>query len=470
MSQYLIKRIIFAFITLFVVSIILFGISKLAHSDPIARMLNTEEDAEQLYEKYYLSSYKSIAQQFDLDKPVFYFSFMPTAFPDSLHRILPLKKRQNCTQLIAQSGNWPSVDGFVKKREQFFQQLKNHPNKYYDPLIAVKRLSRQLNTQDKYAEISKKMSLITQRVEADSLLRADISGSLSELKAAFAEMSSRTAFYKLYWPAFRWYGLDNQYHRWLTSMISGEMGISYSERRPVSQRLGEAIGITLQLNGLAILLAFVLAIPIGVYSAIYPGQWFDRITGTASFIFYSLPSFWLAVLALVFLTNPEYGMDWFPAMGLGSSGTSSGWLSSFLDRLHHLVLPVFCLGIGAVAFIARQQKAAMQKTMGQDFIRTARAKGLSESQVIWRHGFRNSLFPIITILANILPALIAGSVVIEQIFAIPGMGFLTLNAIVEKDWPVVYAVGMLGAFFTVVGILMADLLYALLDPRVKMDK
>ncbi len=185
---------------------------------------------------------------------------------------------------------------------------------------------------------------------------------------------------------------------------------------------------------------------------------------------YSLPVFWIATLLQVFFTTPEYGMDWFPTAGLSELPPTAPFWERLLDQTAHIFLPVVCLTYGSLAFISRQMRGGMLQVLDQDYIRTARAKGLPERRVIWRHAFRNALFPIITLIGSVFPSILAGSVVIEVIFGIPGMGKLTVDAIFARDWPVVFAVLMMASVLTVAGLLVSDMLYAWADPRVRFQK
>ena len=163
-------------------------------------------------------------------------------------------------------------------------------------------------------------------------------------------------------------------------------------------------------------------------------------------------------------------MDWFPTHGLGDISEDDSFWDIFWMRAYHLVLPVFCMSYASLAFVSRQMRGGMIDVFQQDYIRTARAKGFAEQLVIWKHSFRNALFPIITLVASIFPGLLAGSLVIEVIFSIPGMGKLTIDSIYARDWPVVYTILMFSALMTMIGILVADLLYAWADPRVSFAK
>ncbi len=471
MLQYIIKRLLLSIFTLWVISLIAFGISKLSAGDPVDIILNKGNEEGSLQDRIYLISYKATAQKFGLDKPTFYFSISPKAYPDTLYRIYPQNKRVTLRRWVAQYGNWPNVSTFIQNCEDLENNIQKVSRLHRsDSLIQLRNTYSLLKTRYKKDDTDVLVSKVVRQIKNDSLLKANFFDQGQKINTSYQSIIKNKDKKGLYLPSFNWYGFDNQYHNWLKSMWSGELGISYNEQRPVSKKLNEAIWITIQMNLMAISLAFIIAIPIGIHSARKRGKSFDKYTNLLLFFLYSIPTFWIATMALIFLTTAEYGMDFFPSMGLGNvSRNASGW-EQFTTRIEHLILPVLCIAVGSVAFIARQVRGSMQEVLQQDYIRTARAKGLSEGRVIWRHAFRNALFPLITLVANIIPALITGSIVIERIFNIPGMGFVTIEAIFKRDWPVVYAVLMIGAILTVLGILLTDILYALADPRIKFKK
>jgi len=201
----------------------------------------------------------------------------------------------------------------------------------------------------------------------------------------------------------------------------------------------------------------------------------DNISTTALFVLYSLPSFWIAMILIVFLTTVSYGLSWFPsggaqslniAMATGENYGKYGLGTRFLDILHHLILPVICMTYGSFAFLSRQMRGSMLGVLKQDYIRTATAKGLNEEKIVWKHAFRNSLFPIITMFSSVFPRALSGSIAIESIYNIQGMGFLSLEAINGRDWPIVFTVALLAAILTMIGNLVSDILYSVADPRV----
>lgn len=261
--------------------------------------------------------------------------------------------------------------------------------------------------------------------------------------------------------------LWQQYLLWLRDLVTLEFGRSFQDNRPVLEKIAERLPITLAMNLFAVLIAYGIAIPLGVYSATHSGTALDRFLTFLLFALYSLPSFWLAMLAVTFLCNPEY-LALFPTGGIRSIFHSEQWSlwQRIVDYAWHLTLPMLVYTYASFAFISRQMRSALLEVLRQDYIRTAYAKGLPGRVVIWKHAVRNSLIPIVTLLAGILPSLIGGSVIVETIFSIPGMGELSFRALVARDYPVIMAVFTLSAVLTLVGILLADILYAVVDPRI----
>ena len=201
------------------------------------------------------------------------------------------------------------------------------------------------------------------------------------------------------------------------------------------------------------------------------GSFLDNLSTAILFILYSVPSFWIGMILLVFLTTASYGISWFPTGGIQTMAMVQKpqdytVFARGLDILHHLVLPVFCMIYGSFSFLARQMRGSVLSVIRQDYIRTANAKGLSEDKIIWKHAFRNSLFPLITMFSSIFPRALSGSIAIELIYNIAGMGNLALSSIVARDWPVVFTIAMLAAILTMIGNLVADMLYGVADPRV----
>lgn len=269
------------------------------------------------------------------------------------------------------------------------------------------------------------------------------------------------------------YGLDKplpiQYALWVKRIFTLDFGSSFKDHRKVWDKIAERLPITIQLNLISILLVYLISIPCGVYSATHSGSTIDRILTLFFFFLYSLPSFWVAVLLIMLLGGGDF-WDLFPVYGISSIGAENWpFLQWLADRAWHLILPVFCLTYGEWAYLSRLARADMLEVIREDYVRTARAKGLSERVVIFKHAFRNALLPIVTLFAFLLPAMFGGSVIIESIFSIPGMGQLGFEAVLSRDYPVIMAITTISAFLTLIGLLLSDILYALLDPRIKLE-
>ncbi len=270
------------------------------------------------------------------------------------------------------------------------------------------------------------------------------------------------------------YGLDQplhiQYLRWLRRIVTLDFGESLRDHRPVMDKLKERISVSVRLSGISLFLAYLISIPLGVYSATHQHSVGDRLTTILLFGLYSLPNFWVATMAIVYLGGGDF-WNVFPVYGLASAGSENWpWWPRIEDQAWHLVLPVACMSYYTLAVLSRYMRVGMLEIIHNDFIRTARAKGLSERVVIYRHALRNSLIPIITLMADVLPALIGGSIVIETLFSIPGMGFLSYEAVLTRDYPLIMAIFTLSALLTLLGILFADFLYTLVDPRIAYEK
>lgn len=269
------------------------------------------------------------------------------------------------------------------------------------------------------------------------------------------------------------YGLDKpipiQYLLWVKRVLTFDFGNSYKDHRKVWDKIAERLPVTLQLNIISIFLVYLIAIPCGIYSATHCGTWQDRLLTMFFFILYSLPSFWVAVLLIMILGGGDF-WDVFPVYGISAIGAESWSFSKWLlDRMWHLALPVACLTYGGLAYLSRLARSGILEVIREDYIRTARAKGLRERTVIYKHAFRNALLPIVTLLAFLLPGMFGGSVIIESIFSIPGMGQLSFEAVLSRDYPVIMAIATISALLTLVGLLLSDILYAALDPRIKLE-
>jgi peptide/nickel transport system permease protein len=267
------------------------------------------------------------------------------------------------------------------------------------------------------------------------------------------------------------YGLDRplhvQYVIWLNNLVTLDFGESFKDNQPVWAKIAERLPITIKLNILSILLVYLVAIPLGVYSATQRNTAGDQITTVGAFILFAVPTVWAATMALVFICGGDF-LYLFPPGGLNSVDYNADWplWRKIKDQTWHLFLPVVLLSYGGFAGLSRYMRASMLEVLGQEYVQVARAKGLLERVVVLKHVMRNSLIPVVTIVASLLPALIGGSVIIETIFSIPGLGQLGYESVRARDYPTVLALYSVSAVLTLIGILISDLLLSVVDPRI----
>lgn len=248
--------------------------------------------------------------------------------------------------------------------------------------------------------------------------------------------------------------LPVQFGRWLSRVVRFDFGRSFTDQRDVTEKVGEAAPRTALIAGLALLFGFGLAVPLGVLLATRARRWWARALSVLLVAAWSVPTFWVAVILLMLFAGPRW-FDWFPVQGLADGG---------------FVLPVICLTWPTLVVATRQVRSAMEDALAQDYVKAARARGIPEGRVIWRHALRNSLLPVVTMLGLHLPHLVGGSVVIERIFGIPGMGLLAFDAIGTRDYPTVMGVATVIAIVTMLSMLLVDLAYGFIDPRIRLER
>ncbi len=589
MFQYIVKRILIFIPTFFLISLLIFGLSKMAPGDPVLVVMGG--DSKGMGQRADLvngeKAYAEVAAQLGLDKPAFYFLFTSAAYPDDLHQISKSHHREMVSRLIDQYGNSGDIFDYYNALKNFQYKLADVQEAPFSMLRSLKETINGLFSEQDDGGVVYKLRFLEDLLLNDTTQLGALLPDCKLLAHKYEIVKKNATVYKLYLPVIRWYGLNTQYHTWMfgdypwlssvdssgyhrvdtlahqivelvpqrraienessklrgrivtlkeqlqTSLYSpksalydslnlqiatlneslkksilqsndlsvrldllgierdsisnklvryaskgflrGDFGISYKDKKSVATKIGDALYWTLIMNFFAILISYLISIPLGVKSAMWKlrgRKLIDNINTTILFVMYSLPSFWIGTILLVFFTTAEYGewLDWFPTSGaqdfkLKEDPNASEWVK-FLDILHHLTLPIFCITYPALAYLSRQMRGSMLGVVRQDYIRTAWAKGLSEGKVVWKHAFRNSLFPIITLFSSVFPRALSGSIAIEMIYAVPGMGWTVLTSITSRDWPLVFTVVMFAAILTMIGNLIADILYALVDPRV----
>jgi peptide/nickel transport system permease protein len=458
MLAYFIKRLLFFIPTLFIISLFSFLLSLLAPGDQTDQLMHLGDAF--LNEASYAKEYQRIAQQTRADLPVFYFSILPANIPSDLRKDYLIKKDRKAilhhlyegrTYKAVQAWDAALNDQIKKLREEDAKEVAGQRPE--DLLYSIKSETNEQTIQEKLDLLETKFSGV---IDTD------------ELKLSFEELKDEkgSGFMR---PALYWYGSKNQFHYWLKDFFSPSSNVSLKDGRLVVRKISASLYWTVFMLISALLLSLAISVPMGVYSAYYPQRWWAKRFEQISFALYSIPVFWLATILILLFATPYYGMKLFPSLGLFNASGSGSFVGQFFSVFHLLILPIFILSLHALAFVSRQIKLSMQKEIEQAYFTAAIAKGLSVNRALWRHAFPNASLPLITLITGSIPSLIAGTLIIEVIFNIPGMGRLMYDSILGKDWPVVFAVVNLSGIITVFSYFLADIAYMYIDPRIRIQ-
>ena len=489
MFKYAIKRILTFIPMLIAISLLSFVISINAPGDPVERLskaAGSEGSAEQQS-----GASKKIKQELrkklGLDLPIFYLSITDLASSDTLYKVQDKYHKANLDALTHQSGNWQAVSDYYSSLlslQKAHQQVNAKTIVVNDTSLSLNLVNESVNQLGfeigSLLETSDKDIVALKFEKMNSLLKeniflSDLEDPLANVKQTRENLFTNATRWKTYIPAISWYGSKNQYHLWLLGngkdrkgLLRGDFGISYIDSQPIQDKIWQKVGISFSLSLISIFLAYLISIPIGIYSAYKKDSAADKGMSLVLFVLYSMPSFFVATLLLLQFANPD-NLSWFPVSGIQDPTIFDPEWSIWMKLKHRmpfLILPIITYTYGSFAFLSRIMRIGMIDVVSQDYIRTARAKGLGEGKVILKHALRNSLLPIITVFAAIFPMAIGGSIIIEVIFSIPGMGVEVFNSILNYDIPMIITVFTLSGFLTMVGYLVADILYAVVDPRI----
>jgi len=444
---------------LFIPSIILIGVFTffLFHAspaDPIDSLLRIEGfENDVMSDKQYQSQYKRIAKELELDLPKFYFGIVPTYYPDTLYKVIDKQKRNRIKELLRHHNDWSTVSAFLNQGKILLAKLEGKDLKReVNDLLNIKDpnfFSTALNSDIKVEQALK---------ETDFFSYAQILG--RQKKRGFAI------------PKFLWFGTNNQFHSWVSSFFSGSLGRSIQDGRPVWNKISKALGWTVFLVLIGLVLALLISIPLGVWNATIVSSRWSRILNNIFYFIYAMPLFWFATLMVVFFTTSQYG-DWtniFPGVGISPYSGDLSTSGRILANSKQLILPVFCIVLNSVAYLSSIVKNSIIAESNQAYKTTALLKGLTKRATFWKHLFPNSILPLLTIIIGTIPASLSGSLVIEVIFNIPGIGRLMFDSIFGNDWYVIFSIVMLVGIATIISYLIGDILYAYLNPKIRFGR
>ncbi len=436
MRRYILIRTALIFPTLIIISLIGFFLSKNVPQDPVLSMMalrgiNSDFDYEGVNKQTYKAIYKELHQH----KPVFYMSVIPANYPPNRNDLV-LFNDEPLYKLFLKNGIESS-----------------------EAIVLVEKMNARIPESDPHQAGAIKRG-INEAIVADDL---------EPIKAILGEDISKMPGHWL--PKFHWHGTDNQYHRWLSGVLRGNMGVSITDGKSALRKVMSAMRWTVWITLWALVISFAAGIFLGIAMVRKAGTPFEWLSSGVMYALYATPLFWLATVLLVFFTTDDYG-HWtniFPTVGVNIV-EHGGSFRMLMENTPRLILPVICMSLSSMAYISKQMQSNLRNEMQKPYILAALASGLTRWQTLTRHGLRNALIPMITIMVGAIPASIAGSLVIEVIFNIPGMGRLLYRSIQIADWNVVFGTMLIVGALTVISYLLGDMLYSYFNPRIQYTK
>ncbi len=436
---------------LFFSTILVFFISKYNRADPINTLLGEHMQNSQLQAMQIDKKYEDEYRRRNLHLPYFYFTLVPSHYP----------KHNNA---------WSAAE------KQSIERLLDAGYKGSSILLYIETLGRVRKT---LSPSSDSMDLVLDKTISFLYQDDDLNKNLSRLetvkhnqtpdiKESIVKMLDESPSSFLIFPSVRWHGFNNQYHRWLKNTMTGNFGLSIVDNQPTLDKILPAMKWTLLMTIISLVICFPLGIVIGFIQAHYRGRWIDHVINVCLFSLYAIPLFWLATLFIVFFTTPEYGSwtDIFVSPIFRVRSDYSVLQNFFLD-IPQIILPVLCLSLHGLAIIGKLVKESVLSEMSKPYVLQLKSKGLPSLKIYLNHILKNIGTSMVTMISNTIPRMFAGSLLIEVIFNIPGMGRLMFNSILAADWEVVYIILLMSVVITTVVFFLADLTYRLLDPRMK---
>ncbi|NND06643.1 MAG: ABC transporter permease [Saprospiraceae bacterium] len=462
MLRYVVRRMALVFPGLWILVSSLFILSKMVPGDPVLAAM--KEQSELFSSADFSVSSRQYAQksaQLGLDRPNFYFSILPATYDRQLYELPPFEQKF-ALELLKENVSWDKIQSLVKRVNEL-QDIEPDSTLQSESRLALITLSQ-------WPADPKVLMEHAQVLMSDLSLAPRFQQAAKEIRTTSKALNANGGTkWQQFLPQIIWHGSDNQYHHWLSAVVTLDLGPSLVDGRSAWTKILLALRWTLLLNLISLMLAYGLGILLGTYAGWKGGSW-DRVFQFAMYILYAIPIFWLATVLVVFFSTSEYG-SWtniFPATGIWHTSSNGSFMSMIGGNVTQLFIPVIALSVHLLAFVSRQMRSSMVAEKGKSYVWHARAFGIGERRIFWKHVFRNASSPLITMLGTLIPAAIGGSLVVEVICNVPGMGRLMFDAIFGNDWSVVIGVVLISGVLTMIGTLVSDVLYKWVDPRVSL--
>lgn len=437
MRRYILKRILAFIVGIWSVILLIFLLSSASQRDKVHIFLEHEgirQDESEDYMGKYISKYRELG----LHYPLFYFALTPHFYPQNIRAIENFIERSFTEAWLKQGYDYAAIHNFLNlsKNENIGNRIG-----YRELLLTCRNIS----------ELKAKVN-----ESIGTAVDDQIHGAINLLE------SSRHSFH---YPVLRWHGFENQYHLWFKKILKGDFGLSYKDNRPVKHKIINALPWTLILLILNVLMVVLIAIPLGLLLALYKNSWLDKLFSIGSFVIFSMPLFWIATMVLILLSGTFFDINLLPSIRWYEY-RDAGFISKMWLYVKQLYPALLCLVLVDLAYLLRLIRSAAIEELDKSYPILAYSKGLKPLQVLFRHVRPNAMIPATTLIVGSIPGSVAGSVIIEVVFGIPGMGRLLYDSINSADWAVVYAIVLMVALFTSLFFLVGDILYAKLDPRI----
>ena len=461
--RYFIIRLVWIIPMIGILTIIISFLSTISPELQINKILENRRGPErESNEAYYQTAHK-----LGLDQPLFFISVVPSSYPDTLFHLPYSNRYSHIRSLVYTGADWQHIAAFRKAVEEFIQTCQDQHKHLGDPrLLSIANRAQSLLTRTTIGETDGQIRSISAQNER---INMSLHHNFQNVISSWKDLKDNRSFLPLYLPVIKWHGPDNQYYSWFLQLVNFDQIRSANDDRKVATKIIQALKWTLSLSLIALFFILIIAIPLGLKMAMMKNTLWDQWISTIVFILYSIPVFWLATLLIVFFTNTRYCSycDIFPSIGIFHIQDNESFGRAFLQYFKYLVLPLLCLVPGSIAYVFRQMRSNAINEMDKQYVTAARARGISKATIRWKMIFPNSVYPMITLVSSILPGIFVGSLVIEYIFSIPGMGRLMYDSVLYQDWPVIKIILLLMGCITLFAYFITDILYKLVDPRVK---
>lgn len=460
---YAIRRILFVIPTIALILISAFLIWSFSNSDEVADLIALEGERGYASREGYLKTYRSYAERYGYNRPVFYITIRPDYIPDEIDAIIPLSRKQQLTTILHETHRTAAVLQYSHLLDEIIANIEvsDHP-------AALRRLVLSLEKAQHVEALRNGIRQLEGFSDEDlQLLPHSTQLMIRELIGVVDELT-----YSQGWvfPQLRWHGSHNRFHLWLMEGFNFGRGISVVDGTPAMDKVYKAMKWTLALSVITLLIIGVGSLFLALLQVYYSGKFVDQCVSTTLYIFYTMPLFWIASMMVVFFTTEEYGswMDIFPSIGIKAQfGINTSFIAELRANASRLVLPVLCLSLHSLAYFTKQLREEMIDISHKPYILAARARGLSEWQLLKGHVLPNAMISYITLMTGGIASLLTGSVVIEVIFNIPGLGRLLLDSIAFNDWPVIFLILIMVGITTILGYLISDLILGYKYPKIR---